>query len=161
MQKIIDIVSNVFIETDIILVTVFNLENSTAAIADLFTSLGMEGVNINMIALNPSCETTQTISFTAIGRDMEKVLNVIGRLKNSTPGLRISMNAQNCIATLCGDGVETECGVCSFVFNTFASYGIRIKLITTSKRTVACLFNERYYGKAVKMLTEIFKIENI
>ena len=158
MTDIRDILTSISLETDVIVVNVFDLNNTTAAIADLFTKLGADGININMIALNPSCKTTQTLSFTANAADTTRIIRIITQLQGDKKP-RIELNAQNCIATFCGQKVDQECGICAFVFDAFSNYGIRIKLITTSKRTIACLFDERYYGNAVKMFREVFREE--
>lgn len=156
-----DIITSVNAENDITLVTVYNLPNRTSSLSNLFTFLAKDGVNVDMISLNPSQSATQTVSFSANDFDLSNILTTVGSYKNSYPDIRMDVNTKNCKFTFAGEGMRERCGVAAFVFDAFAKVGIEIKLITTSETKISCLIDEADYTAANDMLEKAFDIKNI
>ena len=156
-----DIITSVNVENEITLVTVYNLPNNSESVAKIFECLAENGVNVDMISLNPSSGVYQTVSFSSNDSDLANVLSTIGFFKNSYPELRTDINTKNCKITFAGEAMRERCGVASFVFSSFGSKNIMIKLITTSETKISCLIDEAQYSVACDMLEECFGIKNI
>ena len=153
-----ELFSNIVTESDVTLVSVYSLPNTTEAVAELFTCLAAEEINVDMISLSPSLTTTATVSFSAKDSAMTAVLKTIGSIKEKFEGIRTDVNAENVIFTFEGERIRNIWGVSAAVFTAFKQYGIQIKLITTSETSISCLIAGSDYGKAVKMLDEVFGI---
>ncbi len=156
-----DIITSVNVENEITLVTVYNLPNNSESVSKIFELLAENGVNVDMISLNPSSGIYQTVSFSANDSDLSNVLSTIGFFKNSYPELRTDLNTKNCKITFAGESMRERCGVAAFVFSAFSSKNITVKLITTSETKISCLIDEVQYSAAVEMLEDKFGIKNV
>ena len=130
-------------------------------IRDSFTCLAAEEINVDMISLTPSLTTKATVSFSAKDSDMTAVLKTIGRIKERFEDIRTDVNAENVIFTFEGERMRNIWGVSASVFTAFKQYNTQIKLITTSETSISCLIAGSDYGKAVKMLDEVFGIKRV
>ena len=66
---------------DVVLVTLSNVPNSTAALADIFKAIGEFQINVDMICQTAPYKDTTEISFTIDQTDLTKTLAVIGQDK--------------------------------------------------------------------------------
>jgi len=159
-ENINKIITNVSLNNDITLVTVYNLPNDLSAIAQLFKQLADNSVNVDMISLNPSQSLSQTVSFSSGGEDLPVVLSTIGSIKANFPQIRTDINSGNCKITFEGEAMKDKCGVAANIFGIIAEHGISIKLITTSETKISCLTDETEYSKTADMIENVLNIEN-
>ena len=156
-----EFISNIATQNEITLVSIYNLPNTTEAVAELFTYLAEEEINVDMISLTYSLSTTASVSFSAKDSDMSSVLKTIGKIKEKFEDIRTDVNAGNVIFTFEGEKMRNIWGGSATIFTAFKKYGVRIKLITTSETSISCLISEEDYTNAVKMLDEIFSVKRI
>ena len=160
-NEIKDIITSVTVENEITLVTVYSLPNSVESISQIFECLAENGVNVDMISLNPSSGVHQIVSFSANNNDLPNILSTLGLFKKTYSDLRIDVNSNNCKFTFAGDAMRDICGVAAFVFTAFATKKINIKLITTSETKISCLIDEVYYSSACDMIGDTFGLQNL
>ena len=87
-----EFISNIATQNEITLVSIYNLPNTTEAVAELFTYLAEEEINVDMISLTYSLSTTASVSFSAKDSDMSSVLKTIGKIKEKFEDIRTDVN---------------------------------------------------------------------
>lgn len=152
------LVSNVYAEQDVAMITLNNLPNSPEIIANIFKSLGEHNINIDMISQTAPINSRVNISFTLLEEDLNKAIEVTGPFNSKIPELRTDVFAEISKITVEGLGMEKHAGVAGDVFSTMADNNINIKIITTSETKISFIVDAINETKAVEAIKNTFKL---
>lgn len=150
-------VTDIYLTEDVIMITAGNIVNEAKDIFAVFKAFSDDGIILDMISSAPRCSSEISVSFTASGTDLEKILLTAGRLKKSGDvSLEISSgNAKICLA---GEGMQTSSGVMTRILNRMLDEEIEIKLVSTSETEVSLLVSDSDADNAVDVLAREFGI---
>ncbi|WHH59021.1 ACT domain-containing protein [Petroclostridium sp. X23] len=151
-------ITTLSVVNDVTLVTLNNIPNKIETIANIFTAIAKESVNIDMISQTAPYRDVINISFTLPDDALSTVLNTVGRFKKTIPELRVEVNSNNSKLSVYGEVMRTTPGVAARVFTILAQENIQVKLVTTSEVDISCLIYERDAGKAMEAIKREFKI---
>ncbi|MCG8501622.1 MAG: ACT domain-containing protein [Firmicutes bacterium] len=151
-------ITNISIMNDVTLITLDNIPNQLKIIADIFTAIANEDINIDMISQTAPYRGSLNISFTLPTDDLIKAINVLGKFKKEIPGMRADINSNNCKLSVYGDAMRDIPGVAAKFFALLEENEIPIKLITTSEVDISCLIYEKDVDKARTCVKETFGI---
>jgi aspartokinase len=142
---------------DVVLVTLSNVPNSTAALADIFKAIGEFQINVDMICQTAPYKDTTEISFTIDQTDLTKTLAVIGQIKESCDNLFTEISTGNCKFIIHSELLKTQSGIAARLFNVMAENGLQIKLITTSDVEISILLDSSEFDKVEDVLKKEFQ----
>ena len=141
-------------------ITLNGVPDRPGSSAEIFTSLGNAGINVDMIIQSQTHENGATdMTFTVTDTDMERAVALMEE-KHGEIGY-VSLVANNKVAkvSIVGVGMRTNSGVAQNMFTALAEKGINIQVITTSEIKVSVLIAEEYLELAVRTLHTAFGLD--
>jgi aspartate kinase len=137
-------------------VTIVNVPDHPGVASGIFGALGDAGILIDMIIQNISHDGTTDISFTVPRADIERVREVMGKMRVDEKPLDVTVADRIAKISAVGVGMRSHTGVASQMFKTLADEEINIQMISTSEIKISCVIDERYTELAVRALHDAF-----
>ena len=139
--------------------TVSGVDDKPGVAGRLFRALADRDVNVDMIVQNVSSRGVTDISFT-VPREQLAVARAV------TAGLLGELGADDASdddgiarVSLIGAGMQTNPGVAARMFETLASAGINIEMISTSAIRISCVVRSEDVERAVGVLHSAFELQ--
>ncbi len=139
-------------------ITIMRVPDRPGIAARLFTSIGDEGIVVDMIVQNVSTEGFTDMTFTVPKADSKKALNITKEVAKELGAKGVTSDDLIAMVSLVGVGMKTHSGIASRMFTTLAREGINIMMISTSEIKVSCVIDENYTELAVRSLHDEFKL---
>ena len=141
-------------------VTVTDVPDKPGVSATLFRSLADEGVNVDMIVQNVSAEGQTDISFTVPTEDLPRAVAVLdGGTLAALGGRDIATDETIGKVSVVGAGMKSNPGVAATMFETLATNGINIEMISTSAIRISCVIESERTEEAVQHLHTAFGLD--
>ncbi|SRR5579875_252243 len=140
-------------------VTVSGVPDKPGIAARLFRALADEAVNVDMIVQNTSIHGTTDISFTVPKADLSTAVSVCERLRGELGASEVHSDDTVARVSVVGAGMKSHPGVTATMFETLASEGINIDMISTSTIRISCIVREHEVERAVRLLHRAFQLE--
>jgi aspartate kinase len=154
------IVSAVVHDTSEAKVTVSGVPDQPGIAARLFRLLADRQVNVDMIVQNTSDHGVTDISFTVPHDDLEAAREVTEGLAGEIGAAGVSSDHDIARVSLVGAGMKSNPGVAATTFETLATAGINIEMISTSSIRISCIVRERQIEQAVQALHSAFDLDD-
>ena len=142
-------------------VTVNGVSDRPGVAAALFGSLAAAGVNIDMIVQNVSHDGSTDISFTVPRANLVDAERISKQVAGEIDAESVDVDADIAKVSLVGAGMKSHPGVAAKVFETLASAGINIEMISTSTIRISCVVRSEDVDSAVKALHAAFDPPNV
>ena len=139
-------------------ITISQVPDSPGIAAKIFTPLGENGINVDMIVQNVSREGHTDMTFTVPRTDYKKSIIITQEVAGSLGAKEILSDDKITKVSLVGVGMKTHSGVATKMFTALAREGINIMMISTSEIKISCVIEEKYTELAVRTLHEEFKL---
>ncbi len=160
MEKI--VVSGITSKKDESRVTIQGVPDKPGIASTIFTALSKENVNVNIIVQSSSNAGSNVpindISFTVPVSDLNSAVTVLNQLKTELGAKDVSIEEDIAIVSVVGIGMRSHSGVAAKMFETLASAGINIEMISTSEIKISVVIDKALADKAVKLLHDAFKL---
>jgi aspartate kinase len=137
-------------------VTVNRVPDRPGVAATLFGSLAAAGVNIDMIVQNVSHDGSTDISFTVPRANLVDAERIAKQVAGEIDAESVDVDAEIAKVSLVGAGMKSHPGVAARVFETLASAGINIEMISTSTIRISCVVRADEVEAAVQALHASF-----
>ena len=137
-------------------VTVNRVPDRPGVAAALFGSLAAAGVNIDMIVQNVSHDGNTDISFTVPRANLVDAERIAKQVAGEIDAESVDVDAEIAKVSLVGAGMKSHPGVAAKVFETLASAGINIEMISTSTIRISCVVRADEVEAAVQALHAAF-----
>jgi aspartate kinase len=137
-------------------VTVNRVPDRPGVAATLFGSLAAAGVNIDMIVQNVSHDGSTDISFTVPRANLVDAERIAKQVAGEIDAESVDVDAEIAKVSLVGAGMKSHPGVAARVFETLASAGINIEMISTSTIRISCVVRADEVEAAVQALHAAF-----
>ena len=137
-------------------VTVNRVPDRPGVAAALFGSLAAAGVNIDMIVQNVSHDGSTDISFTVPRANLVDAERIAKQVAGEINADSVDVDAEIAKVSLVGAGMKSHPGVAAKVFETLASAGINIEMISTSTIRISCVVRADEVEGAVQALHDAF-----
>ena len=137
-------------------VTVNRVPDRPGVAAALFGSLATAGVNIDMIVQNVSHDGSTDISFTVPRTNLVDAERIAKQVASEIEAESVDVDAEIAKVSLVGAGMKSHPGVAAKVFETLASAGINIEMISTSTIRISCVVRADDVEAAVQALHAAF-----
>ena len=139
-------------------VTVIGVPDRPGLAARLFRALAERNINVDMIVQNTSLHGTTDISFTVPGHDLAVSTEVCEALVPDLGASGVNSDSDVARVSLVGAGMKTHPGVTALTFETLASLGINIEMISTSSIRISCMVRASAAEDAVRALHAAFEL---
>ncbi|HUO47935.1 MAG TPA: aspartate kinase [Acidimicrobiales bacterium] len=140
-------------------VTVTGVPDQPGIAARLFRALADRMVNVDTIVQNVSMHGTTDISFTVPLVDLDTSLEVTGALAPDLGAGEVLADADIAKVSLVGAGMRSHPGVSATMFETLATAGINIEMISTSSIRISCVVRASRVEEAVRLLHAAFELD--
>ncbi len=140
-------------------VTVSGVPDRPGVAARLFRALADRSINVDMIVQNISSHGTTDISFTLPRLDLATAVEVCRGLSGELGASGVSADDAIARVSVIGAGMKSHPGVTASMFETLASEGINIEMISTSTIRISCVVAEQDVERAVRALHGAFELE--
>jgi aspartate kinase len=152
------IISGVTHDTSEAKVTIAHVPDRPGIAATVFRALADEAVNVDMIVQNVSTEGHTDISFTVPREDLSRAMKVMEHLVDDVEASGFTSEEAVGRVSLVGAGMKTHPGVAATMFETLASAGVNIEMISTSSIRISCVVAENDVERAVRALHDAFEL---
>jgi aspartate kinase len=142
-------------------ITIVGLPDHPGVAAAVFGKLADYHVNVDMIVQSAS-STTQTtdISF-SVGRfDMVKAVDIIEKSQESLEFETVVADPNVSKISVVGTAMRSQPGVAKTMFETLASKGVNLQVISTSEIKISVLIDVEYTELAVRSLHTAFGLDD-
>jgi aspartate kinase len=126
--------------------------------ATLFRGLADRSVNVDMIVQNTSQHGTTDISFTVPKIDLATSVEVCEGLREELGATEVTSDDDVARVSLIGAGMKSHPGVTATMFETLATEGINIDMISTSTIRISCMVRTADVERAVRALHRAFEL---
>ncbi len=140
-------------------VSIIGMNDTPAAVADLFGSIAEKNISVDMIIQNVSrgAEDRTDITFTIAKTDLARAKPEIEAIAKGQLGAREVRYDDDVVkVSIVGLGMRSHAGIAAKMFRLLASEGIAIQAISTSEIKVSCLVPAKYTELAVRVLHDGF-----
>jgi len=152
-------------DTDQAKIALLRVPDRPGVAAQLFTEVGREKLDVDLIIQSIHEGNTNDIAFTVsqqASRQAEAVANAIApvlRGNNSNfNAAEVVVQPQIAKVSIAGAGMIGRPGVAAQMFNSLAQAGINIQMISTSEVKVSCAIAAEECDRAIQALCETFEI---
>ena len=125
----------------------------------LFRTLADTDVNVDVIVQNVSSRGVTDISFTVPRSQLDTARTAAQGLIGELEADDVSADDGIARVSLIGAGMQTNPGVAARMFETLASAGINIEMISTSAIRISCVIRAGDMERAVSTLHESFELD--
>ncbi len=139
--------------------TVSGVPDHPGIAARLFRALADRSINVDMIEQNVSSAGITDISFTTPHEDLQTSVEVARDLQGEIGAEAVTADPDIATVSIIGAGMKTHAGVSATMFETLATEGINIEMISTSSIRLTCVVRAELAEKAVVALHRAFDLE--
>jgi len=142
-------------------ITVERVPDEPGVAGKMFKSLADAGVNVDMIIQNLQRDELNDITFT-INQEQEKLaVKVLNKIKGELNFDNYTIDQDVAKISIVGAGMQSTPGIAARMFSSFGENEINIQMITTSEIKISCLIKREEANKALNVLHEEFKLDQI
>jgi aspartate kinase len=144
--------------TDEARVTLIGVPDRPGAAAAIFSALARANCNVDTIIQNEPREEGREaeVSFTISCDDLPAAQDALEPIRAELAISRLDMDEEIGKVSIVGAGMRSHPGVAAKVFETLASKGINIEMISTSPIKISCVIRAARVPEAVRALHEAF-----
>jgi aspartate kinase len=153
------IISGVTHDTSEAKVTIEQVPDKPGVAGKVFRTLAEASVNVDMIVQNVSTAGHTDISFTVPRAQLGAMEVVISAIVSEIGAAGFETDSDVGRVSLVGAGMKTHPGVAATMFETLATNGINIEMISTSTIRISCVVRQADVERAVVALHGAFALE--
>ncbi len=153
-------VSGIAFNKDTAEIAVLGVRGHPGLAANLFRPLTDNDIQVDMIVQTPSHEGLVDLGFTVSREDYERALELIEQQAVEHEAAKVVGNKRVAKITVVGMGIRSHPGTAGKVFETLASEGINVRIISTSEIKISVLVDEKYLELGVRSLHEAFGLDS-
>ena len=142
-------------------ITIIGLPDKPGIAAGVFGALADQQVNVDMIVQSASSATQKTdISFSVGRDDLEKAVDIINKIEEKLEFESVDASPNVAKISVVGTAMRTQPGVAKTMFETLASKGVNMHVISTSEIKISVLIDSEYTELAVRSLHTAYGLDD-
>ena len=150
MEKI--VVRGVTVDKSDAKISLLGIPDRPGIAALIFKRLADEDINIDIIVQNVSEGGKSDISFTVMGDDLKRTVEVTEKIAKDIGARSVGSDKDIAKVSIVGLGMRSHSGIAAKMFSALASENINIEMISTSEIKTSCIIREKLANKAVRAL---------
>ena len=141
-------------------ITIIGLPDRPGIAAAVFGALADQQVNVDMIVQSASSTTKKTdISFSVGHDDLQKAVDIIYKIEIELEFESVDASPNVAKISVVGTAMRTQPGVAKTMFETLASKGVNMHVISTSEIKISVLIDSEYTELAVRSLHTAYDLD--
>ncbi|MFJ7934958.1 aspartate kinase [Sporosarcina sp. NPDC096371] len=153
------IVRGIAFERDIVRITVMYDIPHNGSLANIFTALAQQHVNVDIIVQTIREDAQPSVSFSIKKEDFAEAINVLESNKESLGYRRADFEVGLAKVSIVGSGMVSNPGVAANMFDILRHADVPVKMVSTSEIKVSVVIPEPDMEKAVAALHEQFALD--
>ena len=143
-------------------ITLIDVEDKPGVAAEIFNSLALRSVNVDMIVQNNFVDRKMTnITFTIPMTDLNKSLKILEGLRNKLNISKVINEKNLSKVSIIGSGMRNQPGIAAKMFDCLSKKSINIEIISTSEIKISVLIDKEKTEIAVNALHKVFELDKI
>ncbi len=151
-------VTGVSIDDNCLMVTVNTIPYRTKHIAQIFSAMAKEHINIDMISQTAPHNSFVNISFTSKKEDRKRVVEVLGNLSEHFPSMEYGFDDTVVKLSVVGLGMVSQTGVAAQLFELFCEHDVDFYQVTTSEISISYTIAEKDCEQMVSAIATAFDL---
>ena len=147
------LITGVAKDNNVTRISVIGLEDIPGVAFKLFSLLGQNNINVDIILQSIGRHGTKDISFTVASDNTQMVLEL---LHKSYPDNPITYDENVSKVSVVGSGMQSNAGVAAKMFEALYSVGVNIQMISTSEIKISVLIDRNDSDKALEAIHDAF-----
>jgi len=136
--------------------TIFRVPDRSGISSNIFTALGKENINVDVIVQNVSKDNFADISFTVNTTEAAKTLKITEAIGKDLGAENVVCDRDIAKISIIGIGMMNHPGVAGRMFHALANEGVNIEMISTSEIKISCVIKKSDGQKALKAVHREF-----
>ncbi|MBW2205739.1 MAG: aspartate kinase [Deltaproteobacteria bacterium] len=158
MEKV--VVSGVAYNKNEARVTITKVPDRPGVAGQIFEPVFRAGIIVDMIVQNTSDEGRTDLTFTVPKTDFLKTMKLVSDVAQKIGAEKVLGDEDIAKVSIVGVGMRSHAGVAQKMFKALANETINIMMISTSEIKVSVVIEEKYTELAVRVLHEVFGLED-
>ena len=155
-----ELVSGIAYSRDEAKITLVRVPDQPGVAAAIFGPLAEAAVNVDMIVQNVSEDGKSTdLTFTVGNADLDRAKKVLEEAQGKLSYERMISDSDVVKVSVIGVGMRSHAGIAQKMFQTLASEGINIQVISTSEIKISVLIEEKYTELALRALHTAYGLD--
>ena len=155
-----ELVSGIAYSRDEAKITLVRVPDQPGVAASIFGPLAEAAINVDMIVQNVSDDGRSTdLTFTVGKADLDRARKVIEEARGKLSFERLAADPNVVKVSVIGVGMRSHAGIAQKMFQTLASEGINIQVISTSEIKISVLIDEKYTELALRALHAAYDLD--
>jgi aspartate kinase len=151
-------ITGVSVIDNVEVVTINNYPNSSKSVAELFSRLAQNEINVDMINQSVTSPEKISISFTCDAAELNNVKKVLDELSRMYLGFKVNTSLRVSKLSVVGLGMRSQSGVAATIFKIMADNDIPFHLVTTSEISISYAIPSAMVKKAVELISKAYKL---
>lgn len=153
-------VTGVTVNDEEVIISVLDIPDDPGNAGVLFSRLGDQGINVDMIIQNVEHDSTNNISFSIHQDDLESAKKMTEKIAQDMGAKSVIVTKDISKVSIVGVGMISKPGVAAQMFKSLGNAGINILRITTSEIKISCAIQRNNSQKALKLLHDAFQLDH-
>src|SRR5699024_1361444 len=154
-------VRGVAFEEDIVRMTIMYDTPYNGSLANLFTTLANEHINVDIIVQTITEGEQPSVSFSIKNEDFAKAMRVLEEQHEQLAYERTDFEVGLAKVSIVGSGMVSNPGVAASMFDALRNANIPIKMVSTSEIKVSVVIPATNMEEAVAVLHKQYELENV
>ncbi|MFH0733005.1 MAG: aspartate kinase [Candidatus Omnitrophota bacterium] len=150
------VVSGVTVNKDEAKITICDVPDRPGTAAKIFKQIADKNINVDMIIQNKSRTKSTDLSFTVLGKDLNRTLAVLKDLSKKIGSHGVTYDRGIAKVSAVGIGMKSHSGIAARMFMALAKKKINIDMISTSEIKISCVIAKNLAEKAVRAIHDEF-----
>ncbi|MDX8404564.1 MAG: aspartate kinase [Mariprofundus sp.] len=152
-------ISGVAYNRDEAKITIQGIPDHPGIAANVLSPIAEAGINVDVIVQNVSEQGLTDITFTVPRSDYHNTMEIMRSLCQSMQARDVKGDTDIAKVSVIGVGMRSHAGVAKTMFDTLATEGVNIQMITTSEIKITVVIEEKYIELAVRALHTAFGLD--
>jgi len=152
------VISGIAFNRDEAKLTLLGVPDVPGVAAKILAPVGAKNIEVDMIVQNVGADQTTDFTFTVHRNDVESAHQVLEGVAKELRAREVRKDSKICKVSVVGVGMRSHAGVASQMFETLATEGINIQMISTSEIKISVVVDEKYLELAVRALHQAFDL---
>ena len=152
-------VRGIAFERDVVRITVMYDVPYNGSLANIFTTLAKQHINVDIIVQTIMEGVQPSVSFSIKKEDFAEVLNVLETNRETLGYRQADFEVGLAKVSIVGSGMVSNPGVAATMFDTLRNASIPVKMVSTSEIKVSVVVPESEMDKAVAVLHEQYGLD--
>jgi aspartate kinase len=152
------VITGISVTKEIIMTLINNIKYSVDKVAEIFTVIGKNNINVNMIDQEITRDGNLEISFSTVVSEKHLLKKAISEIGSLYPEAKIDHNADHSMISVVGIGMANSSGVAGRLFKCLSRKKINFYEVSTSEISISLTIDRNRIEQAVCAITKEFNL---